>query len=275
MKFLATVLLSLALTFTPHSRATENSSTIRVGTWNAKRLGHGRKDYESMARVIEANFDAVALQEVMNETGLVELLEYLPGWDASLSGRVGRTGYYERYAVLARKNRVSISRFSVVPDPTDMWLREPAVACLRGSHVDFCLVITHTVYGSSLSARDREITALSRLMGQLRRNDREGDYILVGDFNRSGRAVSFSSFLDVGYTFADSGITPTTLGEKNYASPYDHVLRDPVATWEMHGKAERIDVVRSACKGSFTGCRELISDHAPLVFTLEDSRDDD
>ena len=275
MKLLATALLSLTLTFTPHTHATEHAPAIRVGTWNVKRLGHGRKDYENMARVIEANFDAVALQEVMNETGLVELLEQLPGWDASLSGRVGKDGYYERYSVLARRGKVSISRFSVVPDPTDLWIREPAVACLRGSHVDFCLVITHTVYGSSLSARDREITALSRLMEQLRKNDREGDYILVGDFNRSGRAKSFTSFSNIGYTFADSGTTPTTLGEKNYASPYDHVIYDPIATREMQRKAERIDVVRSTCRGSFTGCRELISDHAPLTFTLDDSRDDD
>jgi len=44
----------------------EAPELLRLGGWNIKKLGHGsRKDYPAVARVIEDNFDIVAVVEVM------------------------------------------------------------------------------------------------------------------------------------------------------------------------------------------------------------------
>src|SRR5438128_2422537 len=40
------------------------STTIRLGSWNTKKLGHGtKKDFQGMAHIIEGNFDIVAIVE--------------------------------------------------------------------------------------------------------------------------------------------------------------------------------------------------------------------
>jgi len=254
---------------------TTTKDTVRVGTWNLKRLGNGKKNYNIVSRLIESRFDVVAIQEVMSEEGIREIAKRLPGWSYAVSGQVGRKGYYERYGILARNSAARIKSMHVVPDPTDIWSREPAVTCVESSNVDFCLVTTHIVFGDSARQRDKEISALAGLVNNLRTADTEKDYIIVGDFNRAGNTPGFSTFSKFGFRLADDGATNTSLGLTEYASPYDHVMLDPWHTCEWKGRAERIDIVKELCEGDFKMCSSDVSDHAPLVFLLDNRGVDD
>jgi endonuclease/exonuclease/phosphatase family metal-dependent hydrolase len=279
MKTLAILLASLLLS--SHVPAGEYETlagpkdTVRVGTWNIKRLGNGKKNYELVAKLIESKFDVVAVQEVMTEEGVKEIAKRLPGWSYKVSGQVGRKGYYERYGILVRNSTGKIRSMHVVPDPTDVWTREPAVACVETSNVDFCLVTTHIVFGDNVGQRDKEIASLSGLINNLRSMDTEKDYILVGDFNRPGNTPGFATFSKFGFRLADDGVTNTSLGATEYASAYDHVLLDPKYTREWKGSAERIDMVKELCGGDFKVCASEVSDHAPMVFSLDNRGVDD
>lgn len=249
--------------------------TVRVGTWNIKRLGNGKKNYDLVAKLIESKFDVVAVQEVMTEEGLGDVAKRLPGWSYKVSGQVGKKGYYERYGVLVRNSVGRIKNMNVVPDPTDVWTREPAVTCVETSNVDFCLVTTHIVFGDNVGQRDKEIASLAGLIDNLRRMDKEKDYILVGDFNRAGNTPGFTAFSKFGFRLVDDGITNTSLGPAGYASPYDHVLLDTKYTRELKGNAERVDMVKELCGGDFKVCASEVSDHTPVGFTLDNRGVDD
>jgi endonuclease/exonuclease/phosphatase family metal-dependent hydrolase len=255
-----------------------SASQVRLGTWNVKRLGHGAKRLDLVANVIEQNFDVVALEEVMTPAGLSALMAYLPGWSATLSERaVGANGYFEYYAVIARDSAAQVTSSTIVDDAADEWVREPMVACLKAQNADFCLIATHVVFGDTVGPRDLEIQALARLTASLRNaNPSESDYIVVGDFNRSGSAKSFGSFSAQGFGFSDDGLSKTTISATNgYVNPYDHMLFDKVVTSEWSGVARRIDIVSSACGGSASFCVSNVSDHAPLAITLNTAGVDD
>lgn len=284
MKIISVLLITLFLGFNQTddqrlktSAALDNTiaDTVRVATWNLKLLGRGKKNYELVAKLIENNFDVVALQEVMTEEGLKELVKRLSGWSYSVSDRVGNNGYYERYGVLTRKTTGRIKSIRIVPDPANTWTREPAVACVETTNVDFCLVIAHIVFGKNVGQRDREISSLASLVNNLRSIDTEKDYILLGDFNRGGNSPGFTLFPQFGFKLADDGVTNTSLGPTGYASPYDHILLDPNYTREWKGVVERIDIVKELCDGNFKLCNSDVSDHAPLGFLLDNTAKDD
>jgi Ca2+-binding RTX toxin-like protein len=251
--------------------------SLRVGTWNLKRLGQSTKRLDLVAEVIEANFDVVGLVEVMTTAGVADLIALLPGWTVTLSATsVGANGYFEYYAFLTRTGAATVTSSSIASDPNDAWVREPFVGCFAAPSVDFCLVLTHVVYGSTVGPRDLEIQALATLTANLRAAaPTERDYIVLGDFNRSGSAASYQSFTSIGYRFSDNGLTPTTLGSSGYSNAYDHVLFHATDTSEWKGDAVRVDIVNQVCGGSFSFCSSNLSDHAPFAITLDNTGADD
>lgn len=253
------------------------SRGLRIGTWNVKRLGQGEKRLDLVARVIESQFDVIALQEVMSPAALAPLMALLPGWSAQVSERaVGRSGYYEYYAVLTRNGRASVTSSRVVDDAADEWVREPMVTCLRAGAADLCLVVTHIVFGSTVGPRDAEIQALGRLTAGLREAGAEKDYVVLGDYNRAGSAPGFATLQASGWAFNDDGAVRTTLGSAAYTNPYDHAMIDPGYTREWTGTSGRHDIVASVCGGSFSLCAQSVSDHAPVgVLFAADAADDD
>lgn len=262
---------------TPDATRPDTSNAIRVGTWNTRRLGHGNKRVDAVASVIESAFDVIALQEVMNEDGVVELLEHLPGWDAEMSSRpVGTGKYKEWYAVLYRADAVDLQRSFIVRDRGDAFIREPFVVCMRADAFDFCLVNVHIIFGSRAKARDAEVNRLGDVVTRLRANDREKDWIVVGDFNRSPRTRAWERLRASGWRFTFAGRVATSLGKTKYSNPYDHILIDDRHTSELIGQAVRIDIVDTTCAGDFEACRLTISDHAPVMaqFALDGIDDD-
>ena len=256
---------------------TTGASSVRIGNWNIKRLGQSAKRMDLAAQVIDANFDVVALEEVMTPAGLADLMKYLPGWSAALSDHaVGANGYMEYYAVLTRDGAASVTSARIVDDAANEWVREPMVTCLQAGNADFCLVSSHVIFGDLVGPRDQEILALNRLVTRLRNETpNESDYIVLGDFNRSGSAKSFDAFEAQGFRFSDDGLTKTTLGSSNWGNPYDHVILDRVLTNEWTGTSSRVDSVATVCGGNFSFCSSYVSDHAPLGIVLNTAGVDD
>lgn len=250
---------------------------IRIGTWNTKRLGQSKsKDLKLFAKVIKDSFDVVALVEVMNQEGFLNLLSELgPEWAGETTPRsVGDNGYYEFYGVVYRKSSATLKTFEIVPDPRDLWEREPGNFCFVGSAIDFCLISTHIIYGDKVGPRDKEISFLGELSANLTFGI-EKDYIFLGDFNRSGKSSGFQSFFKNGYLIATGGQERTTLGMTMYANSYDHILINKNYSKEWSGKTIFVDMVATYCNGNFTLCNSKLSDHIPIGIVLNDLNDDD
>ena len=51
------------------AEAATTGDLLRLGEWNVKKLGHGTKDFALVAKIINENFDIVAIVEVMQKGG--------------------------------------------------------------------------------------------------------------------------------------------------------------------------------------------------------------
>ena len=249
---------------------------IRLASWNLKRLGHGQKRIDLVARIMRDQ-DVVALEEVMTPRGVNELVALMPGWAAIVSpAPVGRAGYAEHYAVLYRKEALRRLDSFTVDDPSDEFAREPFVACLAAGEFDFCLVIIHVVFGSRVGPRDAEIAALGPLVDRLAARTAERDWLVIGDFNRPASARSFAALTARGFTMASGDrLLPTSIASAGYRSDYDHLLLHPARTREWRKDCERIDIVADACAGDFALCARDLSDHAPIRATFDAAGPDD
>ena len=262
----------------PLASAESMRQKVRIGTWNLRRLGHGDKRLDWVVRVIDRDFDIIALQEVMTEEGVKELVAMLPGWAVEISPRpVGTDKYQEWYAVLYRHAHARVTRSFFLGDSKDQLIREPFTVCMDVYSFDFCLVSAHIVFGDRAADRDAEIDALGdKLIALRKRDERERDWLLVGDFNRMPRAPGWDRLRAAGWDFTLPGRVATSLGKRGYASPYDHILVDGRYSGELEGQSRRVDIIVDPCGGDLDVCRMELSDHAPVVATFRtDGADDD
>jgi endonuclease/exonuclease/phosphatase family metal-dependent hydrolase len=247
-----------------------------VLSWNLKRLGHGTKRMDLVARMVARRSDVAVLQEVMSPAGVRRLLARLPGWSAAISPRaVGRAGYAEHYAVLYRRDRVSRLRAYTVDDPADQFVREPFVVCLQARAFDFCVLTIHVVFGRTVGPRDSEIEALAPLLDRLVRGSRERDWIVAGDFNRPARARCWSPLGERGWIFTAAGPLLTSISARGYRNDYDHLLVNPRHTREWTRESGRLDFVTELCRGNFAWCLARVSDHAPIYAAFATGGPDD
>lgn len=248
----------------------------RLMTWNLRRLGHGKKRMDLVARVL-AGHDLAVLQEVMTPAGVHRLLRHLPGWAAVISPRpVGRGGYAEHYAVLYRRAAFRVMASFTVEDPDDLFAREPFVVCMKARAFDFCLLTIHVVFGRLAGPRNAEVEALGPLLDRLRRGTTERDWIVAGDFNRSARAGCWAPLTARGWSMTTAGRRlPTSLGANGYRNDYDHLLVNPRYTREWTRRADRIDMVGRVCNGNYAWCLANVSDHAPIAATFSLAGPDD
>jgi endonuclease/exonuclease/phosphatase family metal-dependent hydrolase len=240
----------------------------RIGTWNVKRLGNGSKRYDLLAKTIDENMDVVALQEIMKPGSLANIMDLLPGWTYRISGRVGRSGYFEHYAILIRKNFGSFTDSYVINDSEDDWAREPFLACMLINRSEICLLTIHVIFGDSTKARDKEIKKLLDQSLILKKRNPGRGLIVLGDFNRPGRAKVFDDLHGSNFFMVDSGTVKTTLGLVSYVNPYDHIIADSNTVLKKNNEAFMFDIVDKMCNKNFKWCSEKVSDHAPVIFDL-------
>ncbi len=278
------------------------ATTLRLGGWNTKKLGHGSsKDFALMAQVIEANFDILAVLEVMQKKGAPgagydTLMATLGSAWAGLITSEPRpnttSGNSEFYAVIYRTSLAgpcagwTALRYHTDNDGShsgtgqDLFDREPAYGCFEtpvGSTAptfDFMLGVFHARWdgGSvpSIFAEAQNIDDVFTSMAGAVAG--ETDLILIGDFNL------VPGILQQATAAADrtdgSGSTLNSTGART-TNLYDHVLVwDETATSEMAGNATVLDVrgVSTSNQKFYTN----VSDHLPIrVLVRTEGPDDD
>lgn len=270
--------------------AAEAETSIRIGGWNLKKLGHGStKNFGLIRLIIEEHFDVLGVVEVMQKSGAH------PGYDALMStlgpGWAGQvtnsprpntsSSNAEFYAVIYRTPQVRLCQgwtgLRYYPDNdgapgstgANTFSREPAFTCIaiigQNGNVrsDFLLGVYHAVWGDGdedeIRAEVGHIDAVFDTMALARPGER--DVLIVGDFNLT------SSPLQATTQAADrtegAGSTLNSMGERT-ANLYDHLLvQDETASSELIGNARVLEVSDQAMEPR-AFYRE-VSDHLPVV----------
>jgi len=276
--------------------------SIRLGSWNIKKLGHGsKKNYRLVARIIDEKFDVLVVVEVMQKNGghpgydkLTAALDDVSGEWESLVTSTPRpntsAGYAEFYAVLWRQGAVRPCpgreeglRYTEDNDGgssgsgPDVFSREPAYVCMEAGpvnqSVDFMLGAYHALHEGSATKIQAEVKHIDQVFLQMMRDKKdEWDLFLMGDFNlRPKKLLPCTEARD--YTTA----SPSTLNSKGElgGNEYDHtlVMWDDEST-ELLGPAEVLDVrYYAASRKEFF---ETVSDHLPIRVRVRiDGVDDD
>jgi len=164
----------------------ENISEIKLATWNIRILSNGSRDDTELAEIADIlkRYDLIAIQEARDTIVLDRLKTILPEYNYIASSPVGRT-VKEIYAYFYKPSVIStIGTAYTFPDPNDLFIREPYIACFRAGNFDFTLITIHVLYGDSETERREEIKLLDDVLLNVdQNNDDEEDIILLGDFN--------------------------------------------------------------------------------------------
>ena len=269
----------------------------RICSWNVRRLGHAfdskSKDIDLVQKVISANCDLVAIQEVMQTTG-----DVVPGFDA-LAKELGATYWgslrtvqprpnttssnSERYAYFWRKSAVSLcdgwTDARYITDSTGAFLRDPAYACFKvKAHArEIVLATYHALYGSEVE-RKREVSLLDDDLNNDRKVDDifrsfrtarpDADVLMVGDFNLTTDQIkqTLPTYLDL------TGGAGSTLNSDNEitTNQYDHVIMMPDEKLATEiAPAKTLDVRSIATGKAYFG---TVSDHLPIQLILDSAK---
>lgn len=272
---------------------------LRVGAWNVKKLGHGTtKRFDLLAQIIEANFDLVAIVEVMQRqgghAGYDQLMTQLGGgWAGQISDSPRprtSSGNSEFVAILWRPSLArpcegwTALRYATDDDGgpngtgDDHFVREPAYGCFEalrnGDPVyDFVVGAYHATWvdGNTTAIREEvsHMAAVFTEMGAARQGER--DLWMLGDYNlvpaQLAQAITFTDRTD------GTGSTLNTQGNIT-SNLYDHfVVHDAGASAEVTANATVLDV-RSVASSPAEFYRN-VSDHLPIVTTVAAGADDD
>jgi endonuclease/exonuclease/phosphatase family metal-dependent hydrolase len=270
---------------------------LRLGTWNIERLGQETDtDYPLVARIIDDNFDVIAIQEIMVEDGghpgYDRLLAELGAqWDGLVTDRPRpdvMSSWAEYYAVLWRRGiaRPCEGWAGLVyhdDEPADVFSREPAFVCLEAGFdmgpgtgttgLDFVLASYHAIYaGGDRDVTRAEVDHLDDVLAAMAAaQPGEEDIVIAGDFNLE--QADIESLVDA--HVLSEGPTGSTLTDAGHISGnlIDHVIVGSRTSTSEAGPALVLDV-RSAA-ATFPAFRETVSNHLPVMTRFTVSVDDD
>lgn len=267
------LLLAFLLLLGAGSVLADWTPTITLGSWNVLHLGwnDNGKDYAAMAKVA-AQFDLIALQEVMSPSGLDRLRraverETREDWETLASHAIGRGKYREHYAFLWRKSAVRYLDGAVVYiDARDVFEREPFSARFQEvrSGQTFTLATVHVVYGKTKAQREREAVALRDYWEWLREVYPDTALTLAGDFNLPPTDRAFAGLRSVARPLITRG--KTTLSTRGgYANLYDNIWVSPDTNVDGV-QAGIVDFPRLLAI-TYQDARKTLSDHAPVFLS--------
>lgn len=257
------------------------SEEAYIASFNVLRLGDSKeKDMEKTAQIISA-FDLVGLVEVINKSGVEELVDELNrqskekwGYHISKFG-VGSSKHKEFFAYVYKKNKVKFLKAEgFYKDGKSTLLREPYGASFRIDKFDFTLVLVHTIYGDGEAQRKAENYKMLKVYEYFQNKDKkEQDIIIAGDFNLYALDESFKPLLkhEDKITYAVDPAIKTTLSPKGRANSYDNMFLSTKFTGEFTGVSGALDFT----EGDYKTMREKVSDHIPVFIVVETSKDDD
>lgn len=251
-----------------------HAEDLHLASWNIRILSDNSRtdeELEQIAMIID-RYDLVAVQEVRDTRVLDRLIRILPdGWRYTASEPAGR-GVKELYAFLYREDSASlISEATLIDDPYDLFIREPASASFAAGEFDFTLVTVHILFGDSKADRREEIRLLDDVMELIdSSNGSEEDVILMGDFNMSSNDHGWQ--MD-NYTPLILPSEKTTITD---TSSYDNIWLPTGETYhgEYLGGYEiyRFDEIMFSDDDQ---ARLACSDHRPISAYFSTSSDDD
>ena len=277
LNFISTLVLAILVSMTVSAfSAPPTNAETRIASWNIKRLRADNKDYAALASVV-SHFDFVGIQEVMEEDGLMRLMDELQDltgseWGVMSSHAIGRGSYKERYAFIWRKSHISFVDSAVVYlDSRDVFAREPLSARFRTTDGEtFIASNIHVLYGDGKSDRRPEIDALAAYWSWLGETFPDEQYFLMGDFNMVPDDRSFERLDQFATPLVTQGATTLSTTDGEYANLYDNIwVPDSLDADIQSG----IFALSSYFEADNETIRATISDHAP-VFMVIDNMDE-
>lgn len=250
------------------------ASDIVFASWNIQHLGYGdHKKYNALAAIV-GKVDLLAVQEVMNQEGLLRLkkaVEKQTGepWGHMISNPVGSKSYKEMYAFLWRISAVeSVHTQSIYPDRGDRFIREPFSAKFKSKHDNSEIAVgtVHILYGQSVKDRTPEIQALADYWRWMQRTYPDTALVLAGDFNMPPAHESWDALKKYAKPLITEGAS--TLSEKNgqYANLYDNIWVE--RNTRLQVQQAGIISFPKMLKLSHKDSRKHMSDHAPVYMAL-------
>jgi endonuclease/exonuclease/phosphatase family metal-dependent hydrolase len=245
---------------------------LRLATWNIRILSDGSRDDAELAYIaqIMERYDLVAVQELRDTRAAQRLLAMLSGWEAVVSEPAGR-GVKERCAFFYRTAMVEpLGDAFLLPDPADLFIREPYIGGFRAGNFDFTLITIHLLYGSGKNERRRELVLLDDVVRAVDFLDgAEEDQILLGDFNFDADDPGWQCTRMVPVVAPEVKTTITD------TSSYDNVWIDPERSREYAGFLEvyRFDELLFADDDRAASL--AVSDHRPVAVLMATGLPDD
>lgn len=248
---------------------------VRTASWNIRNLGWDNgKNYGQLAEVAQY-FDLLAIQEVMNESG-IETLELAveeqtgESWDRICSHLVGRGSYKEMYCFLWRDSEVRYVDGAVVYlDDRDVFAREPFSARFedRETGVIFAAATLHAIYGDSVQERQMEALALEDYWVWLHEVYEATPVMLLGDFNLAPTNPAWQPLMKYAQPLIQEGATTLSTYDGRYANLYDNiwVARDTTLPIKAYGI---LGFPQAVLEITHEVARATVSDHAPVYVVL-------
>ncbi|MGH9863372.1 MAG: endonuclease/exonuclease/phosphatase family protein [Candidatus Acidiferrales bacterium] len=173
--------------------APDSDDVLRVGAFNIQVFGQTKLAKQAVVDVLvetAQQFDLLAVEEVRDSTEMVadeflaRLNEQAESEYVMFEGeRLGRSSSKEQYVLYYLPSRLQLVRAFTLPDPNDVFEREPLVATFRAGNFDFTLLVCHI----KPEAADAELVALrDAALSVLEADPDEADIIFLGDFNADG-----------------------------------------------------------------------------------------
>lgn len=154
---------------------------MKIASWNIANLtaNSKHKKYDIIADIL-SKFDVIAIQEVLKDDSLSQVMNILSGYDYVLSPPIGRTRK-EHYAFLYKKRRVKLIQSGQFTDQNDELEREPFVATFRCGKFDFVLITVHILWGGkNPKERRKEIVTLEKVVKKVQKaSSKEQDVRII------------------------------------------------------------------------------------------------
>jgi len=214
--------------------AGNSKQTATIASFNAQRLGNYQKDYTMMAEAL-TNFDVIGVVEVMNITGLENLVDALSKnssqkWGYLISERsAGSARYSEFYAFVWKTPQVKLVKsYGFYKEDKDSdFKREPYAALFKTGNFDFIFVVCHIIWGEDPSKRCEEVELLPKVYSYFKiLSKTENDIFIAGDFNIQPDSKCWNTLLNNPDEIKGliTITTKTTLGSQGFVSSYDNIF---------------------------------------------------
>jgi endonuclease/exonuclease/phosphatase family metal-dependent hydrolase len=254
---------------------------IRLASWNIRVFSNDSRDDTELRQICRTimDYDFVAVIELRDEAVLQRTEAMLKtmgkDYDYQISDGIGR-GVKERYAFLYDKSTVRVVEAGrVLPDPDDVFIREPYYATFSSGEFDFTVIAVHIIWGKTVGGRRAEILKLADVYRQVQQmNPSEQDVILVGDFNREpDDSESYAGLNDI-----PSMISVFDLPQKSHikdTSLYDNIWfqSDHLSEYKGTSGIDRFD--ETDFGNNDESASLAVSDHRPVWVEFHTRQDDD